>query len=390
MRGCLLRDDGTVNYYLRATNWAYKEDGVTSSNLTGTDGQVMIEIPKFWYRYAYSGTTHTYEVSPVPLTGFKVHEMFMTTGTGIITGTDSTFAGANNWANVDINAFDASTDLTVTATAAGQYCTLPIANAGTTIGKEYQITLSVANLVGTWTIKDFTGTQVLGQITANGSGRTFTFRALTTGGIRLVADTATASMDMDNITLAEVIELDYVYVGAYEGVLYDNSESKYVGACHQTAVSAVFASADKSITIASRTGWATNLTVGQKLVISGTTNNNATVTIASIKAANAITVNENLTDETAATTVIQSIMDATATTGDKLSSVSGFLPITGNATVGSRAHFRQFAANRGAGWSQEFADVMSGIQLLIITEYASFYTQSVLGYGIAAVGDWPA
>ncbi|MFH2028531.1 MAG: hypothetical protein ABIJ08_05305, partial [Nanoarchaeota archaeon] len=29
MRGCLLKDDGTVNYYLYPTDWAYKADGVT-------------------------------------------------------------------------------------------------------------------------------------------------------------------------------------------------------------------------------------------------------------------------------------------------------------------------------------------------------------------------
>jgi len=37
-----------------------------------------------------------------------------------------------------------------------------------------------------------------------------------------------------------------------------------------------------------------------------------------------------------------------------------------------------------------YADAQSGLQLLYLTEYASFYSQSVLGYGIAAVGDWPA
>ena len=35
-----------------------------------------------------------------------------------------------------------------------------------------------------------------------------------------------------------------------------------------------------------------------------------------------------------------------------------------------------------------YADAHSGLQLLYLTEYASFYSQSVLGYGIAAVGDW--
>lgn len=274
MRGCLVADDGTVNYYLCATNWAYKEDGTTASDLTGTDGQVMVEIPKFWYRYGYAGTSHTYEVSPVPLTGFKVHEMFM----------------------------------------------------------------------------------------------------------------------------SDDAEKDYVYVGAYEASLYDTSATLYNGQCYQTAVSAVFATSDDSITIATRTGWATNLKVGQKLVVTGTSNNNATVTVATIKSATAITVSENLTDETAASTVIQAQTDVTDTTGDVLSSVSGVLPITGGSANGTIAHFRTWAENRGGGkaandaasaqWSQYYADVHSGLQLLYLTEYASFYSQSVLGYGIAAVGDW--
>lgn len=247
-----------------------------ASDLTGTDGQVMVEIPKFWYRYGYSGTTHTWEVSPVPLTGFKVHEAFMSDDT----------------------------------------------------------------------------------------------------------------------------ELDYLYVGAYEASLYDVSASKYVGQCYQTSVSAVFATSDDSITIATRTGWASALAVGQKLVITGTSNNNGTVTVKAIVSATKITVDENLTDETAATTVIQTQTDVTDTIGDKLCSVSGVCPITGGSANGTRAHFRIWAQNRGGGkaandaasaqWSQLYGDANSALQLLYLTEYASFYSQSVLGYGIAAVGDWAA
>jgi hypothetical protein len=185
-------------------------------------------------------------------------------------------------------------------------------------------------------------------------------------------------------------ELDYIYYGAFEGVLYDTSLSAYVSGLHQTSVSAVFATADDSITIATRAGWATNLIVGQKLVVSGTTNNNATLTVKTVESSTKITVDENLTDETAATTVIQVQTDVTATTGDKLSSVSGFAPITGGSANGTRAHFRQYAANRGAGWSQAFADVNSAIQLLYLTEYASFNSQSVIGAGISNVSDWPA
>jgi len=55
MRGCLLNDDGTVNYYLDGEDWSLKEDGVTASVLDGTDGQVMVEIPGHYYNEWISG-----------------------------------------------------------------------------------------------------------------------------------------------------------------------------------------------------------------------------------------------------------------------------------------------------------------------------------------------
>jgi len=199
--------------------------------------------------------------------------------------------------------------------------------------------------------------------------------------------------------MSDTTEKDYLYVGAYEACLYDVSASKYVGQCYQAAVSAVFATSDNSITIASRTGWATNLVVGQKLVITGCAGgafnaNPLTVTVKTIESetnepANKITVNEALIDETA-TVVIQTETDVTDKTGDKLASVSGVCPISGGSENGTRAHFRVWASNHGSGWSQMMIDVHSAIQLLYLTEYASFYSQSVLGYGIAAVADWAA
>lgn len=48
MKGCILNDDGTVNYYLKPTDWTKKVDE-SASKLDGTDGQVMVEIPEHWY-----------------------------------------------------------------------------------------------------------------------------------------------------------------------------------------------------------------------------------------------------------------------------------------------------------------------------------------------------
>lgn len=49
MRRCLLLDNGDVNYYLDTNNSLLKEDG-TAAVLDGTDGQVMVEIPKHYRR----------------------------------------------------------------------------------------------------------------------------------------------------------------------------------------------------------------------------------------------------------------------------------------------------------------------------------------------------
>ena len=72
IRGCLLLDNGTVNYYLDAADWSKKADG-TASNLTGADGQVMIEWPDFYYKvetdYPSAGK-HQIKISCSALAGF--------------------------------------------------------------------------------------------------------------------------------------------------------------------------------------------------------------------------------------------------------------------------------------------------------------------------------
>jgi hypothetical protein len=115
MRRCILNDAGEVQYYLGATDSTKREDGVLASVLDGTDGQVMTQIPKFHYKYGYSGTTHTWEISLTPAAGFSIHPAFIKNGVavdyryigtyegiGYDNGTtayiDCGTAAANNWA----------------------------------------------------------------------------------------------------------------------------------------------------------------------------------------------------------------------------------------------------------------------------------------------------
>lgn len=74
LRACLLADNGTVNYYLDPTDWSKKADG-TASKLDGTDGQVMIEWPDFYYKVEENTPAagkHQIKISQSALTGFTL------------------------------------------------------------------------------------------------------------------------------------------------------------------------------------------------------------------------------------------------------------------------------------------------------------------------------
>ena len=268
MRRCVVTDAGVVNYYLCATDSDLKEDGVTASVLTGADGQVMVEIPKFYFRHSYSGTTHTWEVSLLLLPGFQVHPAFI-------------------------------------------------------------------------------------------SGAT---------------------------------ELNYIYVGAYEGVLYDTSKTAYSGfyktvAAHAVTVDVDNGSSKGTITADAGTPYF-GILPGDVIILSGTADNNGTYIADATTTSSVITTTTVITgaDGAEAAAVMTAPLDFTATTGDVLSSVSGKVPVS----LGTRANFRVIAANRGTGWTQELYDIRSAVQLLYLTEYASFNSQSMIGLGICNVTDWIA
>jgi hypothetical protein len=79
MRRCVLNSSGVVQYYLSATDSTQKAGG-GAATLTGADGNVMVEIPKFWYRHTLAGTVNTWEVADGPLAGFVVHPAFIKAG----------------------------------------------------------------------------------------------------------------------------------------------------------------------------------------------------------------------------------------------------------------------------------------------------------------------
>jgi hypothetical protein len=180
------------------------------------------------------------------------------------------------------------------------------------------------------------------------------------------------------------VEVSYRYMSAYEGTMYDVSSARYANGIRQEAFSVTF-NANKTISTTALTSPFSSLTAGDKVTISGTVSNNATFTVVT-SSAQSFTVSETVVGETAASTVIETQKDFTVTTGDKLASVSGFIPIN----YATRANFRVMAKNRGTGWRQQDADLVHAIQVLYLIDYASFNSQSKIGTGLTNVSDWAA
>ena len=79
MKRCVLNDSGTVVYYLDASDSTKKANG-EAANLDGSDGQVMVEIPKFYYSYQYINTKHVWKISLSSFPGGQVHPAFIKNG----------------------------------------------------------------------------------------------------------------------------------------------------------------------------------------------------------------------------------------------------------------------------------------------------------------------
>jgi hypothetical protein len=89
IKRCVLNSNGAVNYYLDPADSTLKAGG-GASVLTGADGNVMVEIPKFWFKYTRDGVNNIWEVSSGPQSGFAVHPAFIKAGVEV----DKRYVGA--------------------------------------------------------------------------------------------------------------------------------------------------------------------------------------------------------------------------------------------------------------------------------------------------------
>lgn len=69
MRRCLLLDNGEVNYWLSPRDSNINENG-NWAKLDGTDGQVMVFLPQFWYKVSNVGGGVEYRISEKSISGY--------------------------------------------------------------------------------------------------------------------------------------------------------------------------------------------------------------------------------------------------------------------------------------------------------------------------------
>lgn len=111
IRRCVLKTDGTVNYYLNA-NDSTKRDNGAAANLSGADGQVMVELPECYARFEMDGTKRRALISTQELPGFhkwnkayiSAYEATVQRSTNTlmsVVNTDADYRGGNNTSGWD-------------------------------------------------------------------------------------------------------------------------------------------------------------------------------------------------------------------------------------------------------------------------------------------------
>jgi hypothetical protein len=286
IKRCNLGDDGIVTAYL----------GDDDYSVNGSNGQVMVEIPKFYYKEVTSnvGTLYSWWISSTPAQGYKIHPAFVRDGQVY----QYMYVGAYKASAYDVTA-SATEVNTITVTAGAS------ASGNLTITLDGNRPITVAVTAGD------TAEQVAAKL------RAATYNCAPHSPQSFAASGADAAC----ILTCSVPGLKTTTVFA-------------------AAATGVTATVVKSV--AGAGGYMLNDPAGR--------------------------VN-------------------TATTGDKLASVSGVKPISGWKTSLTLPEARTLAHNRGTGWEVIDFLTASALQLLYLVEYASFNSQATLGNGILSITD---
>ena len=269
MRRCVLNADGTVKYYLHPTDSTKKADG-TAAIINGTDGNVMVEIPKFWYKYEHVSGVHKWSISDINCgPDYEVHPAFIRGGVE----KDYRYYPAYEGFNLSGKLISGSGRTPTVSQTRAQFRILAAANGAGWSQIDWNLLVAVQLLYLT-EYADFNSQAMIGR--GNDAGSDYT---MTTGGSDSIGNASSLSTNNDTWMSYRGIENWYASMFKFIDGVNVQERKYFINSNPATFADDVFTGdyVDSGITSVATNGYVSNLVPSKKgFVASAVAGSNST------------------------------------------------------------------------------------------------------------------
>ena len=256
MRRCVLNADGTVKYYLHPTDSTKKADG-TAAIINGTDGNVMVEIPKFWYKYEHVSGVHKWSISDGNRgPDYEVHPAFIRGGVE----KDYRYYPAYEGFNLSGKLISGSGRIPTVSQTRAQFRILAAANGAGWSQIDWNLLVAVQLLYLT-EYADFNSQAMIGR--GNDAGSDYT---MTTGGSDSIGNASSLSTNNDTWMSYRGIENWYASMFKFIDGVNVQERKYFINSNPATFADDVFTGdyVDSGITSVATNGYVSNLVPSKK------------------------------------------------------------------------------------------------------------------------------
>ena len=256
MRRCVLNADGTVKYYLHPTDSTKKADG-TAAIINGTDGNVMVEIPKFWYKYEHVSGVHKWSISDGNSgPDYEVHPAFIRGGVE----KDYRYYPAYEGFNLSGKLISGSGRIPTVSQTRAQFRILAAANGAGWSQIDWNL-LAAVQLLYLTEYADFNSQAMIGR--GNDTGSDYT---MTTGGSNSIGNASSLSTNNDTWMSYRGIENWYASMFKFIDGVNVQERKYFINSNPATFADDVFTGdyVDSGITSVATNGYVSNLIPSKK------------------------------------------------------------------------------------------------------------------------------
>ena len=256
MRRCVLNANGTVKYYLHPTDSTKKADG-TAAIINGTDGNVMVEIPKFWYKYEHVSGVHKWSISDGNSgPDYEVHPAFIRGGVE----KDYRYYPAYGGFNLSGKLISGSGRTPTVSQTRAQFRILAAANGAGWSQIDWNLLVAVQLLYLT-EYADFNSQAMIGR--GNDTGSDYT---MTTGGSNSIGNASSLSTNNDTWMSYRGIENWYASMFKFIDGVNVQERKYFINSNPATFADDVFTGdyVDSGITSVATNGYVSNLVPSKK------------------------------------------------------------------------------------------------------------------------------